>query len=58
MPLAQRLGELSGAVMAIVLAFIFVGLGVYIVQEMGNQANISVLGTLSDKLGNWGTWGY
>ena len=53
--MARKLSELPGIVMAVVLAFIFTGLGVYIVSELGSQANISVLTTLADKLGTWGT---
>jgi formate-dependent nitrite reductase membrane component NrfD len=53
--LASKVSELSGVVMAAVLAFIFTGLGVYVVSEMGTQANISVLSTLATNLGTWGT---
>jgi hypothetical protein len=55
MPLASKVSELSGVVMAAVLAFIFAGLGVYVVSQMGTQANISVLTNLSTTLGNWAT---
>jgi cadmium resistance protein CadD (predicted permease) len=51
----RSIGEISGVVLAIILAFIFTGLGVYIVSEIGTQANISVLSTLSSTLGSWGT---
>jgi formylmethanofuran dehydrogenase subunit B len=55
MPLASKVSELSGVVMAAVLAFIFVGLGVYIVSQMGTQANIQTLSTLATNLGEWAT---
>jgi hypothetical protein len=55
MPLASKVSELSGVVMAAVLAFIFAGLGVYVVSQMGSQANISTLTTLSNTLGSWAT---
>lgn len=55
MAIASKLSQLSGAVMAMVLAFIFVGLGVYVVSQMGTQGNISVLNTLSTNLGSWAT---
>jgi hypothetical protein len=55
MALARKLSEISGVVLSMVLAFIFAGLGVYIVTEMGVQANISTLTTLSEKLGTWAT---
>jgi uncharacterized BrkB/YihY/UPF0761 family membrane protein len=58
MPLARKLSELSGVVLAVVLGFIFVGLGVYVVSEMGTQANISALTTLADKLSAWATTWY
>jgi len=53
--MTKSIGEISGVVLAVVLAFIFTGLGVYIVSSMGTQANISVLTTLSSDLGSWGT---
>lgn len=53
--ISSNLANLSGAVMAIVLAFIFTGMGVYIVSQIGSQGNISVLTTLATNLGNWGT---
>lgn len=55
MALARKLGDLSGVVIAVVLALIFTGLGVYIVNEIGSQANISLLTNLSTTLGSWGT---
>jgi len=55
MALSNTLSQLSGAVMAIVLAMIFAGLGVYILTEMGTQGNISILSNLSTDLGVWAT---
>jgi|UniRef100_A0A7V4KEM0 hypothetical protein len=55
MALARKLSEVSGVALTMVLAFIFVGLGVYVVSQMGTQANITVLTTLADTLGNWAT---
>ena len=55
--MARKLSETSGIVLTMVLAFIFAGLGVYVLNAMGAQANISVLVTLAEKLGNWAiTW--
>ena len=51
----KDLGKLPAIIMAVTLAFIFAGLGVYIVSQMGTQANITVLSTLSNTLGNWAT---
>ncbi len=53
--MARKLSEISGIVLSMVLAFIFAGLGVYVVTEMGTQANVTVLTTLADKLGTWAT---
>jgi len=53
--MTTSIGELSGVVLAVILAFIFTGLGVYIVSEIGTQANITVLTTLSSTFGSWGT---
>jgi hypothetical protein len=55
MPLVESLGKIPAVVMSIVLAIIFVGLGVYITNQIGTQANISVITTLSTNLGSWGT---
>jgi hypothetical protein len=55
MALVQSLGKLPAVVMACVMAIIFAGLGVYITNQIGTQANISVITTLSQNLGNWAT---
>jgi hypothetical protein len=51
----KDLGKLPAVLMAVVLSFIFAGLGVYVVSEMGTQANITVLSTLANTLGTWST---
>ncbi len=47
--------QLIPIIMAIVVAFILVGIGVYVTQQMGQSANISVLTTLANNLGTWAT---
>jgi CRISPR/Cas system-associated exonuclease Cas4 (RecB family) len=53
--LVESLGKIPAVTMSIVLAIIFVGLGVYITSQIGTQANISVIQTLSTNLGSWAT---
>jgi hypothetical protein len=55
MALLSSIGKLPALVMAIVMAIIFAGLGVYITNQIGTQANISVITTLSTNLGSWTT---
>ncbi len=51
----KDLGKLPAMAMAVTLAIIFIGLGVYITSQMGTQANVTVLSTLSNTFGNWAT---
>lgn len=53
--MASPISNLTGVALAITLTIIFIGLGVYITSQMGTQANISVLSTLANSLGNWAT---
>lgn len=55
MGLGKQIGDVTAVVMAIVLAIVFSGIGVYIVTSLGSQANISVLTTLATSLGSWAT---
>jgi hypothetical protein len=55
MSLIDSIGKLPAIVMACVMAIIFSGLGVYITNQIGTQANISVIQTLSTNLGSWAT---
>lgn len=50
-----HLANLTGVVMAAVLAMIFLGLGTYVINQMGETGNITVLNQLSNTLGSWGT---
>lgn len=46
-----------GTIFAVMIAFIVTGLCSYIVLQIGEEANITVLKTLSDSLSGWGkTW--
>jgi hypothetical protein len=51
------LSELTGGVLAVIIAFIFAGLAVYILMQMGIQSGISLLQDFSNILSNWAiTW--
>ena len=55
MSVTRSIGNLSGAVLAGVLAMIFAGLGVYILSQMGSTGSITILTNLSNSLGTWAT---
>lgn len=55
MGLGRQVGDISAVVMAVVLAMVFAGIGVYIVSSLGSQANISTLTNLGTSLGSWAT---
>lgn len=49
--------KMPAIVMAFMFIIIFLGITVYVLNEIGTQANISTVSELNQKLGQWGlTW--
>ena len=53
MGVATSLRDLTPVAMSIVFFAIIAGLGIYVLTQMSTQANIPVLGNISNTLGTW-----
>ncbi|MEM5815833.1 MAG: hypothetical protein QXL14_02180 [Candidatus Aenigmatarchaeota archaeon] len=55
--MAFTIQKMPAVVMAFMFVILFLGITVYVLNEIATQANISTISTLTQKLGDWGlTW--
>ena len=53
MGVTAGLRELTPTAISVVFFANIAGLGIYVLSQMGTQANIPILGNISNLLGNW-----
>jgi len=57
MTLMKQIVFIAGFVLSVVVCFIFTGINVYVLKQIGDAGSIPLLSSFSNILGNWGaTW--